>query len=133
MKHFLKTLVINGFVLWLLEKIYSAVSIENFQTLVLATAALTIANILIRPVIKLITLPLNFLTLGLFSWAANITTFYLTVRLVEGFSLGTTYFPGFQFNGIDLQPAVLPRLATLVIATVAFSFLNNLLTWLFAK
>lgn len=119
--------------MWILEKAYPAVTIKDFQTLVLATAALTLANILIRPVIKLITLPLNFLTLGLFSWAANITTFYLAVRLVQGFSLGTTYFPGLQFNSINLQPTELPRLATLVIATIAFSFLNNILTWLFAK
>lgn len=133
MKRFLKTLVINGFIFWLLEKFYPAVNLKDFQTLILATAALTLANIIIRPVIKLITLPLNFLTLGFFSWVANITTFYITVWLVDGFSLGTTYFPGFQFNGIDVNPMVLPRIATLVIATVAFSFLNNLLVWLFAS
>lgn len=133
MKRFLKTIIINGFIFWLLERFYPALSLRDFQTLLLATIALTLANILIRPLIKLITLPLNFLTLGFFSWAANIATFYLTVRIVEGFSLGTTHFPGFQFNGINLQPAELPRIATLVIATFAFSFLNRLLIWLFAK
>ena len=133
MKRFLKTLIINGFIFWLLERFYPAITLQNFRTLILATLALTLANILIRPLIKLITLPLNFLTLGFFSWAANIATFYITVWIVEGFSLSTTYFPGFQINGIKLQSTELPRIATLVIATFAFSFLNRLLTWLFAK
>ena len=133
MKRFLKTLIINCFILWLLDRLYPALVLRDSQTLILATVALTLANILIRPLIKLITLPLNFLTLGFFSWAANIATFYITVRIVEGFSLNPTNFTGFQFNSINLQPAELPRTATLVIATFAFSFLNRLLIWLFAK
>ncbi len=130
MKRLLKTILITGITLWLLQRYYAGVHITNTQTLVLATVALILANLLIRPLIKIIMLPLNMLTLGFFSWVTNIATFYVVIRLVEGFSLSTTYFPGLSFGGFRLEPAELPRLATLAITTFIFSFIYRILAWL---
>lgn len=130
MKRILKTILVTGATLWLLQRYYSGVTIKDIETLILATIALILANLLVRPLIKLITLPLNLLTLGFFSWFANIFTFYLVVRIVSGFSLSTTYFPGFSWGNVSIAPTELSRFATLVIATFLFSFIYRFLVWL---
>jgi putative membrane protein len=48
---------------------------------------LGIINLVIRPIITLLTLPLTILTLGLFSLVVNAVLFWLTSALVKGFEV----------------------------------------------
>ena len=56
----------------------------------LAVLALAIVNALIRPLILLLTLPLNCLTLGLFTFIVNAMMFWL---------VGAVRIPGFEVHG----------------------------------
>ena len=49
----------------------------SITTLILAGVVLGIINFLIKPILKLITLPLNFLTLGLFGLIINMLTIWI--------------------------------------------------------
>lgn len=51
---------------------------------VIAALVLAFANAIIRPVVKLLTLPLTILTLGLFSLVVNAGMIYLVAALVDG-------------------------------------------------
>lgn len=51
----------------------------------IAVLALAIINALIRPILKLLTLPLNCLTFGLLGIVINALLFWLAGRLVPGF------------------------------------------------
>lgn len=58
--------------LWLATEFVPGVSLEgNLQVLLAAGLILGIINTFIKPAVKLITLPLNILTLGLFSLVVN--------------------------------------------------------------
>lgn len=50
-----------------------------------AALVLGALNLLVRPFILLLTLPINILTLGLFSFVINAALILLTARLVPGF------------------------------------------------
>lgn len=50
----------------------------------IVVAALTLVNALIRPIVKLLTLPLNCLTFGLFSFVINALMFWLVGALDLG-------------------------------------------------
>jgi len=52
-----------------------------------AVAVLAIVNALIRPLILLLTLPLNCLTLGLFTFLVNALMFWLVGTFVPGFEV----------------------------------------------
>lgn len=52
---------------------------------VIASIVLAILNTLVRPIIKLITLPINILTLGLFTLIVNGFMVWLTSQVVSGF------------------------------------------------
>ena len=47
-----------------------------------------LVNIFIKPVLFLLTLPLNLLTLGLFTFILNALLFWFVASFVEGFSVG---------------------------------------------
>ncbi|HBN07199.1 MAG TPA: hypothetical protein DD435_00650 [Cyanobacteria bacterium UBA8530] len=60
--------------------------ITSFQTALLAAIALGILNVLLRPILLLLTFPINFMTLGLFTLVINGIILLLVAHLVKGIS-----------------------------------------------
>lgn len=81
-------LLLNGAALLAVSSIIPAVRVRDFGVAVLAAFILGIVNTIVRPVLVWLTLPLNFLTLGLFWFVVNAVTFALTAYLIDGFELG---------------------------------------------
>jgi putative membrane protein len=74
--------------LWLAEKFVPGVEITDTTTLIVAALIMGVVNAVIRPVVLLLTLPVTFLTLGLFLLVVNAAMFSLTAYVLEGFSVG---------------------------------------------
>ena len=68
------------FIAWLIP----GISVENFSSAMLVCVIIALINIFIKPVIKLITLPINFLTLGIFGLIINALLFMLAGYLAPG-------------------------------------------------
>src|SRR5690554_5723149 len=64
------------------------ISYETPVVVIVTGTVLWLINTLVRPIIKLITLPLTILTLGLFSLIVNTLMVMLTDALVAGINLG---------------------------------------------
>lgn len=67
--------------------ILPGVAFADATSLVLGTLVLGAINLLVRPVVRLVTLPINILTLGLFGLALNALFVLLAARLVAGFTV----------------------------------------------
>lgn len=61
------------------------VHIQNFMAALVAALVLGIVNAVLRPVLLFLTLPLNFLTFGLFTLVVNAALIMLTSTVVVGF------------------------------------------------
>lgn len=61
------------------------IRLSNFGTALLAAAAIGLVNLLARPIVMILTLPVNVLTLGLFTLIINALMFWLAAALVPGF------------------------------------------------
>ncbi len=92
MRHFLMRWALNTIALWVVSQLYPGVSFRagaGLSDFLLAGLVLGLANALVRPVLLLITLPLNLLTLGLFTFVVNAIILYLVAALtvldVHGF------------------------------------------------
>lgn len=68
------------FVAWLVP----GIEVDNFQSAMLVTVIIALINIFIRPLIVLITLPINILTLGLFTLIINALLFMLAGYVAPG-------------------------------------------------
>jgi putative membrane protein len=83
----IKTLLINSIVIFAGARLLDGVSIKNYWTAIGVAVILSILNLLIRPVIVLLTLPLTVLTLGLFSLVINAWILMLTDKFVDGLKI----------------------------------------------
>ncbi len=63
------------------------VQVENFGYAMLIAAVLTIINIFVKPVVKLLALPINLLSFGLFNLVINFGVLYLVAFLIPQYQL----------------------------------------------
>jgi putative membrane protein len=79
--------VINAAVLLGLPYVLPQVQMKGFTTALIAALVLGLLNTIIRPILLVLTLPVNFITLGLFTFVINGLMFWLAARLLDGFSV----------------------------------------------
>ena len=65
--------------------IVPGISVENFKWAFLAAVVISLINLFIKPVLLFITLPVNILTLGLFTLIINALLLIFAAYLVPGF------------------------------------------------
>ncbi|NLF82902.1 MAG: phage holin family protein [Candidatus Gastranaerophilales bacterium] len=76
-----------AFALILVDKIVPGIEVSGLLTALIAVAVIALVNMFIRPLIMVLTLPINVLTLGLFTIIINAALFGLAAYLVPGFSV----------------------------------------------
>lgn len=76
---------INLLALVAAASLVSGVRIESLQMGIVAAGILSIVNAVIRPVVLILTLPINVLTLGLFTLVVNAAMLMLVSTVVPGF------------------------------------------------
>jgi len=67
--------------------IIPGISVENFWSALLVAIVLGLINVFIKPVLLLITLPINFITLGLFTLVLNALLLMLAGYISPGFEV----------------------------------------------
>jgi putative membrane protein len=78
----------NAAALLLLAYLLPSVQVASFSTALLVAAVLGLINLLLRPILVLLTLPVTLLTFGLFLLVINGAMFLLVDKLVDGFHVG---------------------------------------------
>ena len=79
--------LLSALALVLTSKIVPGITFDNITALLIAAIVLGLVNAIVRPILVFFTLPLTFLTLGLFLLVVNAITFGLAAWLVPGFSV----------------------------------------------
>lgn len=67
--------------------LYSGVQITSFTSALLAAFVIGLLNVVMRPVLVLLTLPVTILTLGLFLFVINALVFWAAASLLDGFQV----------------------------------------------
>ena len=68
--------------------ILPGVAVQSFWTALLAAFLLAIANVLLRPILLFFALPLNVLTLGLFTFAVDAIILLVVAAVLPGMTIG---------------------------------------------
>lgn len=98
MKSLIRAIIVTILSILVLSWLLPAVSVTNTVTLIMAGVVLAILNTCIRPVLKILVLPINILTLGLLGWLINLLMIYAAMWLVPGFNIAPINLIGIQFN-----------------------------------
>lgn len=110
---FFLTTLVTALGLLVVDLIVPGVAIATFPAALLAAISIGIVNGSIKPVLSVLSLPINILTLGLFSLVVNGICFWLASLVV----------PGFAVHG----------LVALILGPVVLSFASTFLNNYFAE
>jgi putative membrane protein len=81
------TIVVNAAAIWVAAAVFDGITYSSVTNLLFTGLVLGIVNFLVRPVVKLLTLPLTVVTLGLWLFVVNALMLLLTGWLVSGFAV----------------------------------------------
>ena len=85
--------VLNALALLAVAYLIPEIHVANFITALIAAVFIGLANILIKPILTVLTLPITIITLGLFILVINGLLFYAVGNLLQGFEV-TTFTAG---------------------------------------
>lgn len=81
--------IILSVAVWVTTQIISGISVNPLYVSLIVGACLTLFNMFIRPIINVLTLPINIVTLGLFSLVVNGLLFWYLGNVIRGFTVTT--------------------------------------------
>ncbi|GGK81434.1 phage holin family protein [Rufibacter glacialis] len=81
---FILKIILTGFIAIVLAKFFPGVKIDGYSTAILFALVLAILNAVVRPILVILTIPITFLTLGLFLLVINAIILYLADYLLSG-------------------------------------------------
>ncbi len=127
MKVFLRGWAFYTLAIYLVGEIIPGFRIStNLRELLISGLCLALMYHLINPILKFLFLPINLLTLGLFSFVSQIITFYLFLRLLpDYFSIKPWNFDGFLLSGlgIEIKAFTVTPLLTIILSTGLISII----------
>lgn len=131
MKTILRIIFINFTALWATTQILPGLSYSGgLRTLFLGALAFSLINILLIPVLKILLLPLNLMTIGLFSWISNVLALFALINLIPQFKLIPYNFTGIEINGFIVPGINLTILWVAIIASFIIGLITHFLQWL---
>jgi putative membrane protein len=133
-KSILRKIIFYTVALFLTSQIFEGVKVSGgLITYILGGSVLSLLFLIVKPILSIITLPLNIITLGLFSFIANAIILYLLTIFVANISITAFTFRGLSFFGFVVPGLHVNGFFAFVAASVLVSFIVGFLKWLIEK
>ncbi len=131
MKSLLRSAIIDAAALAALPHLLSGVDVHGgVWVYLLSGIVLTIMAFTVKPILTLLTLPLNLITLGMFSFITNAVIFYILALLVPQVSIHAFEFSGFVFAGFVVPHIFFNTFFAYVVSAFVFSAIISAIKWL---
>lgn len=109
-------ILINAIAIWLTSYLIPGFNLSgDWVNLLIVAVIFGLVNALIRPIVKLLTLPINVMTLGLFTLVINTLMLMLTAWLS---------------GSLTLEGGLVTSFFTACIAALVISVISTVLSWL---
>ena len=106
MKQLIAKILVNGAALMLTSNLIDGIYVDGGGAVFIAAIILGIVNAVIRPLLLILTLPLNVFTLGLFTFVINGLVLKTVASVVAGFDI------------VGMWPAIIGAIILSVVSTV---------------
>lgn len=131
MKKSLRTIIINLAALNTAIVIVPGLSnTGGLKTLIISTIILSFINIFVKPIISLLLLPINLITLGTFKWLINVFVLIILTAIVSNLQVKPFTFSGLNYQGFIIPEMTISIFFTLILASATISLINILLFWI---
>lgn len=131
MKTLLRYFLINLVSLYLTTQyIPGLVYTGGIKSLATGALAFMLINFILVPLLKILFLPLNLLTVGVFGWLINVLALYALTTIVSDFVLIPFYFQGAAILGITIPAMQLTTFWVAVVSSFMIGAITHFLQWL---
>lgn len=128
MKYVLRLFLFHSFSLWLASQMLPGLALaQSWQMVLFAGFVLSLLMLVIAPILRILFIPINILTFGLFSWLINGIVLYLLTVFVPEVSVTGWQFNGGSFLGIAIPAMHITYVASLIICSMVVTFFVNFL------
>lgn len=85
-------LLFNALGLILIAQYVPGIHVSGFYPALIAALVLGVLNVVIKPILLILTLPITILTLGLFAFVINALLFQFAASFIEGFKVDSFWY-----------------------------------------
>ncbi|MCM8568831.1 phage holin family protein [Gramella jeungdoensis] len=85
--NFILRLLLTALAVVILAKLLPGVSVDSYWTAIIVAIVLALLNLIVKPILVLLTLPVTILTLGLFLLVINAIIIFIADGFVSGFDV----------------------------------------------
>lgn len=131
MKSLLRTTLINAFALLVLTQLLPGVKVAGgLTTFIVGGAVLSVVYKILKPILGIVSLPLNIMTLGATSFLINILLFYIATSLIPEISITEFTLNGFSFAGFIVPTLHFNTFFAYAAAAFVQSVVVSFISWL---
>lgn len=80
-------LLLNAIAVYIIAHFLNGVTVDMPTTAIIVAVILSVLNLLVKPILVILTLPITILTLGLFLLVINALIILLADKLIDGFAV----------------------------------------------
>lgn len=128
-KSLIRNYFINVFALWIAATNLGGFHVsDGLRSLLLVGGGFTLLHLFIKPILKLIAGPLNFLTLGLIGLIIDSAILFILTIYFPQISITPWIFPGLETNFLVLPPIELNLIASTVVSAFVINMVRSSLS-----
>ncbi|WP_452599755.1 phage holin family protein [Pontimicrobium sp. MEBiC01747] len=85
-------LLLNAIAVVVLANVLKGVNVDSYTTAIIVAVVLSVLNLIVKPILVLLTLPITLVTLGLFLLVINALIILLADKLIDGFAVSNFWW-----------------------------------------
>ncbi|MFA6518590.1 MAG: phage holin family protein [Candidatus Shapirobacteria bacterium] len=122
-KRLAKYTLLSVFALITVNQIWGNFSFLPVLVLLKSALVLSLFEVILKPIVKLLLLPINILTLGLFRIIINTLGLYLAIYFVPEFKVGNIATSGFSWQGFVIPAFSFQAFFAILVSSFTFSII----------
>lgn len=131
MKTILRSIGIYLLALYFIPQLVPGFTIDGgFPTLLIGAVVLAIMFLVLKPILSIISFPINMLTLGLFSIVVNALILYLLTILVPNITVQPFSYPKSHMYGFITPVITFDTFFAYLFSAFILSCINSIIQWL---
>ena len=131
MKSIIKSWAIATISLYLTTLLIPGLKISGgIKSYLIAGGILVLLNMFLKPLIQLLFLPINLLTLGLLGWLVSVAILWAARMVTPNLTINGFYFAGGHYQGFIVPAMKLSVFWTTTLAAFLLNLISSLMNWI---
>jgi putative membrane protein len=131
MKTVIRSIAIYLFALYFLPQMIPGFTMDGgFGTMITAAITLALMFLVLKPILNVISFPVNMVTLGLFSIITNAFILYLLTVIVPEVTVQPFSYPRFELFGVIIPKLTFNTFFAYVYSAFVLATINTVIRWL---